>query len=168
MHHPARELMKSHVWEFIYFPVCESMYIPVWESTADTRLPSFLPFPTPQTFAKTIYYQLVKCCFNQLRLGWGPRGEARSFPPVAYSLGDSLPNPTGFSPLLSRMPALRPREAEAVVRSLGKGVVKGPTSSRSSPLNQSVDSINWASQAISTYQHMLSKGHIPDLSMLDK
>ncbi|MEW5300679.1 MAG: hypothetical protein WDW36_003593 [Sanguina aurantia] len=120
-----------------------------------------------EKFAQTIYHSLISCCLNQLRLGWGPRGNARGFPPVQYSMSDGS-SAGSFSNLFGSMPASRPREAEAVVRSLGKGIVRGSSSSRNSPLSQSVDSINWAAQAVSTYQHMVSKGFTPKLSTLDK
>ncbi|MEW5313850.1 MAG: hypothetical protein WDW38_005383 [Sanguina aurantia] len=130
-------------------------------------LPPPLPSLNPQKFAQTIYHSLISCCLNQLRLGWGPRGNARGFPPVQYSMSDGS-SAGSFSNLFGSMPASRPREAEAVVRSLGKGIVRGSSSSRNSPLSQSVDSINWAAQAVSTYQHMVSKGFTPKLSTLDK
>lgn len=96
-------------------------------------------------FAQTIYYTLIKCCFNQVRQVWSTSGvDARS--------------PQLSAGTLQR----REQEAKRVLAALG-----GVTQRRSNPFDAPPDTIDWASHAVSAFQHMLSRGHTPTLTLLD-
>lgn len=70
-------------------------------------------------------------------------------------------NPQFSSGLLPK----RDVEADRLLAALGGSRLKA--SHRSNPFDGPPDTIDWASHAVSAFQHMLSRGHKPTLTLLD-
>eukprot|EP00198_Chlamydomonas_reinhardtii_P001964 XP_001691300.1 protein with PPR repeats [Chlamydomonas reinhardtii] len=135
-------------------------------------------------FAQTIYYMLIKACYNQTRYLWlsggyppqGPAsasGAASSVNGGASTSGhhhaSSSPSSSHHphaSPYSTGIPAQRKMEAEKVLAALGGHKLRRGAH-QSNPFDGPPDTIDWASHALSAFHHMLGRGHRPSLELLD-
>ncbi|GAX74542.1 hypothetical protein CEUSTIGMA_g1991.t1 [Chlamydomonas eustigma] len=148
-----------------------------------------------KSFEQTIYFQLLKVCFNQIRYQWGSSSGAGS------SSSKSAPGVR----LGSQRPVVRLQEAEALLSALrsadhttastsGRMIMgagesgisstlpgtgssssapsSGATSSRRRPgaslLAMPPENVNWQQQALMLYRDMTTGGHRPNVQVLDK
>jgi hypothetical protein len=143
-------------------------------------------------FAQTIYYQLVKACFNQTRFLWAPggyppRGPAQlpaahgepsagagpSARPPAHAHNGATANgngngahAVGSGARLAGVSAERQAQAERLLAALGgHRLRRGPH--HSNPFDAPPDTVDWSSHALSAFHHMLGRGFRPSLEMLD-
>jgi len=94
-----------------------------------------------EKFAHTLYYTLLKICFNMQRALWGAHQAAARSSPV-----------------------VRLAEAERLLEALGSSVA---ARGKSSLLLQDATSATWAQYAVSAYRDMVAGGWRPTLDILD-
>ncbi len=123
-------------------------------------------------FAQTIYYMLIKACFNQTRFLWTAGGypptasaAAHTHAPGAPSSASSSSAPGG-APAVGALPSERRLEAAKVLAALGGNKLRRGAH-QSNPFDGPPDTVDWASHALSAFHHMLSRGHRPSLELMD-
>lgn len=99
----------------------------------------FMPRPVLQKFAITLYYTLIKACFNQQRHLWGARHGAAQ-------------------------PVVRMAEAEMMLVALRSSL---SARSKDSLLLQDATPATWAQYAVSAYRDLVGHGWKPTLDILD-
>lgn len=100
-----------------------------------------------QKFAHTMYFTLIKCCYNMIRYEWGQRDSSKPAPWRAV-----------------QRPVLRQQEADQVLKALGTSLAER---GQNSLLAQEVDAYTWVQLAVGTYRDMVARGHKPNQDILD-
>ncbi|GLC36947.1 hypothetical protein PLESTB_000175400 [Pleodorina starrii] len=127
-----------------------------------------------QGVAQAIYYMLIKACFGQTRYLWVPAGYPPLGPPAsppavtaaAAAAAAGLAAPPHHHHHARGLPAERGKEAERVLAALGAHKLRRGAH-QSNPFDGPLDTIDWASHALSAFHHMLSRGFRPTLELLD-
>ena len=152
----------------------------------EVPIPTSLSFLLAQKFAQTIFFPLIKVCFNQIQYQWpsrqtpgGTRGsgnqrqaatpvvrlsEAEALLSALRSAGTAGPSTSGRV-----VGAVGTGGAPSSGRSSGgrTGATSGYGTGSSSLLSMAPESINWQQHAIMAYRDMVTAGHKPGVEVLD-
>ena len=103
---------------------------------------------TPQKYAQTMYYTLLKMCFNMQRHAWS----------------EHTRNPVPWASSTAGRPVFRRAEAEQLLAALGTSL---EARGRSSLLTQDTTPATWAQCAIGVYRDMVAHSWRPGMGVLN-